>query len=141
MLKNVTSTLSGYVSYRGRVGHAAFLMHRVAGLATVIFLTMHILTTATVFFAPQWYERLIQIFRNPVVMLAEIAMAYFVIYHGVNGLRIAYFDLFRPDLWGTETSKKSTRAVWVISFVLWLPALAILGYNLLKYGFGLFGGE
>jgi len=140
MLDNLKTTLSGYVSYRGRVGHAAFLMHRVAGLATVVFLTLHILTTATVFFAPQWYDRLIVIFRNPLVMLAEIAMAYFVVYHGVNGLRIAYYDLFRPDLWATEASRRSTKAVWWIAFVLWLPALGIMGYALLKHGFGLFGG-
>lgn len=74
-------------------------------------------------------------------MLAEIVMAFFVVYHGLNGLRIAYFDLFRPDLWATVPSRKSTTTVFVAAFILWLPALVIMGYNLLKYGFGLFGGN
>lgn len=51
MLDNVKITLSGYAKYRGD-GHIAFIMHRIAGLATLIFLTLHIATTATVFFCP-----------------------------------------------------------------------------------------
>jgi hypothetical protein len=30
-------------------------------------------------------------------------------------------------------------AVFVVTFLLWLPAAGILGYNLLKHGFNLFG--
>lgn len=140
MFENVKSTLSGYARYRGE-GHLAFVLHRIAGLATVIFLGLHIATTSLVFFAPAWYERAIQIFRNPLVMLAEIAMAFFVVYHGVNGLRIAYLDLFRPDLWATAATRKATRGVFIATIVLWLPALLIMGRALLKYGFGLSGGE
>jgi succinate dehydrogenase / fumarate reductase cytochrome b subunit len=70
-------------------------------------------------------------------MTAEIVMAFFVVYHGVNGLRIAYLDLFRPDLWATASTRKATRAVFIATVLLWLPALFIMGRYLLKYGFGL----
>lgn len=136
MFENVKSTLSGYAKYRGE-GHLAFVLHRIAGLATVIFLGLHIVTTSLVFFAPTWYEQAIRIFQNPLVMFAEIVMAFFVVYHGVNGLRIAYLDLFRPDLWATASTRKATRTVFAATIILWLPALVIMGRALLKYGLGL----
>ena len=140
MFHNIKSGLSGYIRYRGDT-HFAFLMHRIAGLATIVFLTLHILTTSSVFFAPQWYNLLIQAFRNPLVMLVEIILAFFVIFHGVNGLRLAYVDLFRPDLWEKKVTPRIISRMIVVAIVLWLPALAIMGYNLLRYGLGLFGGD
>ena len=140
MPDNISTSLPGYVRYRG-LGYFTFLMHRLAGLATIAFLTLHILTTATVFFAPEWYIFLVQVFRNPLFVLGEIIILFFVIFHGVNGLRIAYVDLFRPDLWKKAFTLKAMSLVFVVSFVLWLPVLGIMGYQLLRFGFGLFGGE
>jgi succinate dehydrogenase / fumarate reductase, cytochrome b subunit len=139
MSDNIRTTLSGYIKYHGR-GQYAFLMHRISGLATFIFLTLHIITTSTVFFAPAWYDRLIRIFRNPVVMIGEIFMAFFVVYHGVNGLRIAYNDLFHTELWAKKTTRQAIAYVYIITFILWLPALGIMGYSLLKSSLGFFGG-
>jgi succinate dehydrogenase / fumarate reductase cytochrome b subunit len=135
---NVKINLPGYAKYKGK-GFHAFILHRISGIGTIVFLTLHIATTATVFYAPQWYDTLVEIFRNPIVMTAEIILAFFVIYHGVNGLRIAYVDLFRPDLWKKKPTNKLMSAVFVVTFLLWLPAAGILGYNLLKHGFNLFG--
>jgi succinate dehydrogenase / fumarate reductase cytochrome b subunit len=135
---NVNITLPGFAKYKGK-GFYAFILHRISGLGTILFLTLHITTTATVFFAPQWYDVLVEIFRNPIIMIAEIILAFFVIYHGVNGLRIAYVDLIRPDLWKKKPTSRLISAVFIVTFLLWLPAAGILGYNLLKYGFNLFG--
>jgi succinate dehydrogenase / fumarate reductase, cytochrome b subunit len=133
------SAISGYIKYPGR-GHFAFVMHRISGLATFIFLTLHIITTSTVFFAPPWYDMLIRVFRNPIVMIGEIIMAFFVVYHGVNGFRIAYNDLFHTELWASQSTKKAIVYVFITAFILWLPALGIMGYNLLKSSLGLFSG-
>jgi len=138
MRDNIKTTLDGYFNYRGQ-SHVAFLMHRISGLATFIFLTLHIATTSTVFLAPSWYDSLIKIFRNPIVMIGEIVMAFFVVFHGVNGFRIAYNDLFRQKLWAKASTRRALLYVFITAFVLWLPALGIMGYNLLK--FGLLGGE
>jgi len=135
---NVKINLPGYAKYKGK-GFHAFILHRISGIGTILFLTLHIATTTTVFFAPQWYDTLVEIFRNPIVMIAEIILAFFVIYHGVNGLRIAYVDLIRPELWKKVPTGKLMSTVFVVTFLLWLPAAGILGYNLLKYGFNLFG--
>ena len=140
MPDNIMTTIRGYFSYRG-LGHYAFLMHRISGLATFIFLILHITTTSTVFLAPSWYNELIRVFHNPFVMVGEIIMAFFVVYHGVNGFRIAYNDLFHRELWVKASTRRALAYVFITAFVLWLPALGIMGYNLLKSGLGLLGGE
>jgi succinate dehydrogenase / fumarate reductase cytochrome b subunit len=140
MSGNIQSAISGYIKYPGR-GHFAFLMHRISGLATFIFLVLHITTTSTVFLAPGLYNALIQVFRNPIVMVGEIIMAFFVVYHGVNGFRIAYNDFFNNELWAKASTRRALAYVFITAFVLWLPALGIMGYNLLKSSLGLFGRE
>lgn len=137
---NFWATLSGYVNYKGGQGLASFLLHRITGLGTLLFLSMHILTTSAIYFAPQWYDKLIAIFRWPPIMLAEIILVFCVIYHGANGLRIAYFDLIQPALWKKQPAVITMKATLVIAIILWIPPAAVMGYNLLRYGFGLFGG-
>jgi len=140
MSDRIEDTFSGYVRYRGGEGQTAFLLHRFSGLATLAFLVLHILTISTVFFAPAWYNVIAALFRNPFIMAAEIVLAFFVVFHGVNGLRIAYFDCYHPELWAKIPGKQSMRAVFVIAFILWLPALWVMGWALLTHGLGLFGG-
>ena len=95
LVENFKTTLSGYVRYRGQ-GHYVFLLHRITGLGTLLFLAIHILDTAVVYFAPAFYADAIAIYRSTPFMLGEIALVFCVIFHGANGLRIAYFDLVKP---------------------------------------------
>ncbi len=141
MSANLKVALTGYSSYKGREGFIAFLLHRITGLGTLLFLTLHIAITSTVYFFPQWYDRLIVIFRWPVIMFLEIILVYCVIYHGVNGLRIAYTDLIKPQMYLSKSWNTSIRSTILFSVLLWLPLAAIMGYNLLKHGLGLFGGN
>jgi len=124
MIKNILKAVSGYAIYRGGAGHLAFVMHRVSGIATLLFLSMHILLESTARFAPQLYDKFNTGMRNPFVLSAEILMAFFVIFHSVNGFRIAYCDLFMTDAW--SRGGKFARASWVISILLWLPALTLM---------------
>ena len=139
-MSTVKTGLTGYVTYRGREGHYMFLLHRITGLGTLAFLAIHIVDTAFVYFAPQLYPEAVALYRNPIFMLGEIALVFCLLFHGLNGLRIAIFDLFKPSWWGAETAHRS--AIWVLvgAIILWLPAAAIMGYKLLYYTFGLFGG-
>jgi succinate dehydrogenase / fumarate reductase, cytochrome b subunit len=139
MLDRVKTTLTGYAGYRGE-GHYAFLLHRITGLGTLLFLLIHILDTATVYFAPALYAEAIALYRNPLFMLGEIALVFCLIFHGVNGLRIAVGDLFNLDWWDSGGARRAVMITLIISIVLWLPLAGIMGYNLARYGFGLFGG-
>jgi len=134
-------TLSGYATYKGSKGFLAFLLHRVTGLGTLLFLTGHVTTTATVYFYSPWYNRLMEVFRLPLVMFAEMILVFCVIYHGANGLRIAYIDLYKPQMLAARQSNKAVLTTFIVAVLLWLPTAVVMGYNLLKYGFGLLGGE
>jgi succinate dehydrogenase / fumarate reductase cytochrome b subunit len=136
-IESVKMNLTGLARYRGREGHLSYILHRLTGLGTLLFLAIHILDTSTVYFYPSLYNHAIDIYRSTPFMLGEIVLVFSVIYHGINGLRIAYMDLFRPDLWGSiQFQRKSALWGFVIAVVLWLPALFLMDRALLVHNFG-----
>lgn len=139
-MSSLQTTLKGYATYRGREGHLSFVLHRLTGLGTLLFLLIHILDTATVYFIPDMYQHAIELYRSTPFMIGEIALVFSVIFHGVNGLRIAYLDLRKPTGWHIESQRKSVRTTLIISVILWFPAALLMGYNLLHHNFGMFGG-
>jgi succinate dehydrogenase / fumarate reductase, cytochrome b subunit len=133
-LKN---TATGYALYMGREGHYAFLLHRLTGLGTLLFLIIHILDTSTVYFFPSLYEHAIALYRHPVFMIGEIGLVFALIYHGVNGLRIAVTDLWLPAKWGIKFQRNAVRATLVISIILWAPAALWMFLSLLEHSFNI----
>ena len=138
-MSTLRTTLIGYVRYRGHQGHLAFLMHRVTGLGTLLFLTIHILDTATVYFFPNLYADAIAVYRTTLFGLAEMVLVFCVLYHGANGLRIAFSDWF-PKYWTIEIERKWATRTLILAIILWLPAAIIMGRSLLIYNFHLFEG-
>jgi succinate dehydrogenase / fumarate reductase cytochrome b subunit len=136
-MESLKLNITGMTRYRGREGQFSFILHRVAGLGTLLFLAIHILDTSTVYFFPSLYEHAIDIYRSTLFMMGEIVLVFCVIYHGVNGARIAIFDLLAPDRWNIETQRKSAYWSLVIAVLLWLPAAFLMGRSMLVHNFGL----
>lgn len=132
-IDSISRTIKGYIFYRGREGHLSFLLHRLTGLGTLLFLTIHIVDTAMVYFYPPLYEEAIALYQHPLFMVGEIGLVFSVIFHGVNGLRIAYLDLFKPTKWKIETQRNAVRWTLTVSIILWLPPAAIMLNNLIKH--------
>jgi succinate dehydrogenase / fumarate reductase cytochrome b subunit len=128
------SYLEGSLRYRGRSGQWSYLLHRVTGLGTLLFLTVHILDTSTVYFFPSLYEHAIALYRSTPFMLGEIALVFCVLYHGVNGLRIALFDLY-PRFWTPARQASAFRWVVGLATLLWLPAAFLMGRALVVHNF------
>ena len=139
-MSTLKTTLAGYTGYRGREGHWSFLLHRVTGLGTLLFLTIHILDTSMVYLSPKLYMEAIGLYRSTLFGIGEVFLIFCVFYHGVNGLRIAYLDMFAPKSWTIEKERAMARWTWIATLVIWLPAAVIMVYNLLVNNFGLFGG-
>jgi succinate dehydrogenase / fumarate reductase cytochrome b subunit len=140
LIASLRTTLSGYVRYRGREGHYAFLLHRFTGLGTLLFLAIHIVDTSFVYFYPHLYEEALNIYRWTPFMIGEILLVFAVIYHGINGFRVIYVDMVKPAAWTIKAQRKAATWTLAVSIVLWLPAAGIMGYNLLHHNFGMFGG-
>jgi succinate dehydrogenase / fumarate reductase, cytochrome b subunit len=138
-MSSLKTTMEGYVRYRGREGQLSFMLHRLTGLGVLLFLTIHILDTATVYFFPSLYEHAIAIYRTTLFGIAEIGLVFAVLYHGANGIRIAVFDWF-PQLWTIERQRKIAVLTLVFTIIIWLPLVFIMVRNILIHNFGMFGG-
>ena len=139
-ITSLRTTLVGYSRYRGREGHYSFLLHRLTGIGTLLFLLIHILDTSTVYFFPHLYDEAIALYQSTPFWLGEIILVFSIIFHGVNGLRIAYFDMFKPEGWAIASQRSSVRSTLIITLVLWLPAAVWMTRGMLIHNFGLFGG-
>lgn len=137
---SIKTTLNGYVRYRGKEGQWSFLLHRITGLGVLLFLGIHILDTATVHFYPSFYTEVINLYRSVPFGIGEIALVFCLFYHGINGARVAYLDLFKPTSWTIESERKSVVISLIVTLVLFIPSAVFMLYNLLKFNFGMFGG-
>lgn len=130
-LSSLRTTVSGYITYRGREGHISFVLHRLTGLGTLLFLIIHIFDTSWAYFAPDLYQEAIELYTSVPYMLGEIGLVFCVIFHGVNGLRVAYYDMLKPAGWEIKRQRTSVRWTLGATILLWLPAAGIMGYHLL----------
>ncbi len=131
-MSSMKTTLEGALRYRGRQGQLSFVLHRLSGLGTLLFLAIHIVDTATVYFYPSLYEHAIALYRSTPFMLGEIILVLMVLFHGANGLRIALMDLF-PRLWRHETERRIVLWTLAAAILMWLPAAYLMGRSLIKY--------
>jgi succinate dehydrogenase / fumarate reductase cytochrome b subunit len=136
-MRSIQTTISGFSRYRGREGHWSFILHRLTGLGTLLFLIIHILDTSTVYFFPSLYSHAIDIYRSTPFMIGEIFLVFSIIFHGVNGARIALFDLYLTSRWKTPSQRSSARWTLVIAILLWLPAAAMMMRSMLVNNFNL----
>lgn len=137
---SLKTTLRGYVGYRGREGQWSFLLHRITGLGVLLFLLIHIVDTSTVYFLPNLYGEVINLYRSTLFGLGEIALIFCLFFHGVNGIRIAYLDIFKPTDWTIESERRSAVIALVITLVLFIPSAVFMLRNLMIHNFGMFGG-
>ena len=137
---SMKTTLKGYVGYRGREGQWSFLLHRLTGLGVLLFLAIHIVDTSFVYFWPHLYSDVIDLYRSTLFGIGEIGLIFALFYHGINGMRIAYLDLFKPTSWTIEDERKSAIIVLIVTLVLFVPSAAFMAYRLLYHNFGMFGG-
>ncbi|GAB4564196.1 MAG: succinate dehydrogenase, cytochrome b556 subunit [Anaerolineae bacterium] len=137
-MTTIRTTLEGYLRYRGREGHWSFLLHRITGLGTLLFLTIHIIDMAAFYWRPTFFEKALELYRTPIFGLGEIALVFCVFFHGANGIRIAIVDMFLPHKWAIEAERNAVRWTFAIAIILWLPAALYMGIRIFNPEFSLF---
>jgi succinate dehydrogenase / fumarate reductase, cytochrome b subunit len=135
IMQPLRDAANGYLKYRGKEGQLYFLLHRITGIGLVLFLTFHILDTATVYFAPDLYPKAIALYRTTLFGIGEIGLIFCVFYHGVNGLKLAYFDLFAPKKWMADSEHRTARQVLILALILWIPSAVWMARNILINNF------
>jgi succinate dehydrogenase / fumarate reductase cytochrome b subunit len=134
-MANLKTTLTGYATYRGKQGHWSFLLHRITGLGTLLFLAIHIVDTSFVYFLPHLYDDVLNVYRSTFFGLAEIALVFCVLFHGANGLRIAYVDMFAKKAWTIPAQRRATLWTLIVTLIIWIPATVIMLRNLCIHNF------
>ena len=70
------------------------MAHRVTGVAIILFLFAHVVDTALVGWGPDAYNRVVEVYHNPLIRLLELGLVAAVIYHALNGVRIMIIDFW-----------------------------------------------
>jgi succinate dehydrogenase / fumarate reductase cytochrome b subunit len=83
--------------YKGHPGQWSWMLHRITGVAVILFLFVHVVDTALVGWGPEAYDKVVRAYANPIVHLLELGLVIAVLYHSINGLRVTLFD-FVPSL-------------------------------------------
>lgn len=80
--------------YKGQSGMWSWLLHRITGLAVLLFLLVHIVDISLLNFGPAVYNDGIALFGTPIVRLISLALIAAVFYHAFNGVRIILIDFW-----------------------------------------------
>jgi len=80
--------------YKGHEGQWSWMLHRITGVAVILFLFAHIVDTSLMGWGPEAYNRVTAAYENPIIRLLELGLVAAVLYHGLNGLKITLIDFF-----------------------------------------------
>ena len=70
----------------------AFALHRLSGLGLVAYLYLHLLILNTLRQGPQAWDGFVTIMRSPLVLGLDAVLLFGILFHGLNGLRLALVE-------------------------------------------------
>jgi succinate dehydrogenase / fumarate reductase cytochrome b subunit len=112
------------VTYRGREGQIAWMLHRATGLGIFLFLALHIVDIFLMSFGPELFDALLFFYHQWIFKLSIVFGLYLgVLYHGLNGIRILIID-FWPDL--GKRQAMLWRIQMVVFAVIYIPSAVIM---------------
>jgi succinate dehydrogenase / fumarate reductase cytochrome b subunit len=104
----------------------SWVAHRITGVLTFFFLFAHVLDTALVRVSPNAYDKVIDLYKNPLVNLMELGLVGAVLYHALNGLRVMLVDFW------SKGPRYQRVMLWVIVAV-WIVVMIPSAYFMLQY--------
>ena len=112
------------VTYRGREGQIAWMLHRVTGVGVFLFLGLHILNIFLMSFPSHVFNSVLFLYHSVLFKLLSIFGLYLgLLYHALNGIRVMIVDFwpgagkYQAPLWRVQM------VVFVLAFV---PSAAIM---------------
>jgi succinate dehydrogenase / fumarate reductase, cytochrome b subunit len=122
-MATLVTTITETLRYRGKLGQWSWALHRIAGLGTLLFLFLHVIDTSWAVFYPALYVEAIKQYQSPLFTIGEFALVACVVYHALNGLRIAIFD-WRPQWWNRQA--EAARLVFFGTLVILVPTFILM---------------
>ena len=110
--------------YKGREGQWAFFLHRLSGLAILLYLLIHTISIGSILLGEATYMSIHKAYENPFFRFGLIGVAGAVAYHAFNGLRIILMDF-------TAFGVKFQRQLWYLVLLLAVVSTGVaMAYNL-----------
>jgi succinate dehydrogenase / fumarate reductase cytochrome b subunit len=106
------------VTYRGREGQIAWMLHRATGVGVFLFLALHITNIFLMSFPSDVFNSVLVLYHNVLFKLLSIFGLYLgVLYHALNGIRVMIVDFwpgagkYQAPLWRIQL------VIFVLAFV------------------------
>ena len=113
------------LNYYKFVGSWAWILHRLAGLALIFYLSAHIWVINTLAKGASEFNAVMKILNSPLFKYLEVGLWGVILFHAFNGIRIVIVDFFKGSLY----QKKLFFIMITLAFVLW----ALGSYMLLSH--------
>lgn len=109
--------------YQLKEGQIAYILHRVSGVAVILFLFVHLVENFFLLMGEAAYNRAIGLYDVWYFRLGEFALVAAVVYHALNGTRIVVIDFWQKS---TRYQKPLWYAVMALSALILLPVAKIM---------------
>lgn len=129
-MTSLVTTLTETLRYRGALGQWSWVLHRLSGLGVVFFLTLHVIDTSWAVFYPELYVEAIASYQTPLFTIGEFGLVAAVVYHALNGLRIALFD-YRPKWWRHQGT--AAQIVLLVTIIILIPTFIVMFGHVLDF--------
>ena len=130
MLSPLVDTIRETARYKGKEGQLSWALHRLTGLGLVLFMILHIFGMGMIAFNPPLHDAMIELYKTPLFSLGELALAFCLVFHAINGTRIAILEL-KPELWNQQ--QKATRLSLIVTLAISLPMISIMAYKSISH--------
>ena len=109
--------------YRIHLGTAAWILHRLSGLALIMYMLLHIWVIHHLIGGEESFDGIMDFFNNPLFKALEIGLVGVILYHLWNGLRVTLVDI------GVAVERQ--KQVFGVAVVCWLISGAVIAYAML----------
>ena len=125
----------------GRRGFEGYLyiLHRISGLALLLFVVAHVFLTSTRLLGEDFWEAVMAMTHHPVMMFAEFLVFAAFVFHALNGLRLVLVELGfavgKPDrpVYPYKSSLDSQRVLMIVLMIITGILIAVGGFEILKF--------
>ena len=124
-MASVVASIWQGITYRGKDGHYAWLLHRLGGLGIVLFLFLHILDIFLVGVSEELFETFLFIYHSAPAKVFVMGLLFGVFFHAFNGVRIILVDFWPEKFSNLKMQRLLFRLVVLVTLLFFIPTAII----------------
>lgn len=121
-MASIAASIWQGITYRGREGHWAWLLHRVSGLGILLFLVLHIVDIYLIGVGKEVFEAFLFFYHSAPFKVLVMGLLFGVYYHAFNGVRIILVDFWPERFSNWKAQRLMFRIVIVLTLLAFIPS-------------------